>query len=374
MIRSACFEHEGARYEALLEDTIVVVRRAGSGGQTVATAKWDGEHLSRMEPDGVPGALVPFAKAVEAALPSASLWKDAPPHRHLRASNVKARLAQAAQDADLVGEPPSRAMIDLYGRLPIAADAALEDWADAKALLGLVRRGLGALQDGQWIAVPQENKAVAPPGLSTLVAHAVPAQDEDGPREEGKLMERIDDLPHPPDVGTEYLVPCVGHDLLPGGVPVLGSRHADPELGPGAAWPHYHLDVRFLPIEGARAIVALQLPSPSLLALLSGLLVAEDRILAAALGVVVSGEAQPQDRPLRCLRPMPVYPEEPAQVLRAILEPLYREARVDCGRCPHRRLPLASLPVEPGGVRVCRGHGLCWGPDGRLVERRVRRA
>jgi hypothetical protein len=78
-------------------------------------------------------------------------------------------------------------------------------------------------------------------------------------------------------------------------------------------------------------------------------------------------------RPLVCQREQPAYrlmkyADRPPWL--ALMDGHFSEARVKCGKCPHRGLPLESLPREPGtDIVICRGHGLRWDlKTGELVR------
>lgn len=51
----------------------------------------------------------------------------------------------------------------------------------------------------------------------------------------------------------------------------------------------------------------------------------------------------------------------------------YSAAKVLCGKCPHRGLPIASMPREPGtDIVTCPGHGLRWDlSTGKLMPARL---
>ena len=175
----------------------------------------------------------------------------------------------------------------------------------------------------------------------------------------------IDSLTAPPVVGERYLVPCLRSrsGLL---LPLIGPLHADPEIG--VAQVHGHLDLRFVSEDAARE-VALRHPANATEPARSFVALCPIGVIMLSLFVCeVTDERRTgiTVEPLVCLRPMPLYRR--AAALRWIegLEARYRGAALTGGRCPHKGLPLLSLPLQEGR-RVCPGHGLCFSEEGRLV-------
>lgn len=191
---------------------------------------------------------------------------------------------------------------------------------------------------------------------------------------------KVEDLAEPPVVGCYYMVPCV-RSIVTGLIgrrgmrrgayrrwlPVIGPKHDDREVI-GFTEVHYHYDVRFLPDVVLNAIAG---PGAG----------REVR----ALGMVRRAHSVgPEHRRCRCLRRCPEFPHSrfPPEHAggggcdfswMADLERAYADARLKCGlACPHRGLPLAGQPVQPGDLVVCPGHGLRWNvKTGALAPRVV---
>lgn len=174
-------------------------------------------------------------------------------------------------------------------------------------------------------------------------------------------MPRLDALTEPPIVGRYYLVPCVktprDEDYPPAWVPVLGPMHED-RTTIGFPFEHYHHDLRF--------------SSPAALARISR----DADAGGAARGPLDQVLADPghtlpapEWRRRRCHRAMPEASGQPWWL--AAMERAHAGARLKaCRICPHRGLPLASLPVAPDGTVTCPGHGLTFNiSTGRLVRR-----
>lgn len=186
-------------------------------------------------------------------------------------------------------------------------------------------------------------------------------------------LERVEDLQVPPIVGETYLVRCLalGQPLPPelGIWPILGPLHEDLELlGVG---PHHHYDPRFLSDVQVYTLCARD--PADLHAAIRGLLhglPSEPWDLAFGRVALESAGDTVVEEPRKCLRPMPLYPPERAYPWITELESLHADACLSaCGRCPHRGLPVASIPPDKDGLRTCVGHGLRFGPDGRVVQR-----
>lgn len=168
-------------------------------------------------------------------------------------------------------------------------------------------------------------------------------------------MDRVDEMTTPPVVGRFYLVPCVRLRLTGGGTswwPTQGPPHEDADIG--VPQVHYHHDPRFWTK-----------------AQLSGWL----RPLPLVLGSVTEKAAileGPAYMRRRCSGSMPIFPRERVQDLwLPALEQTHAAAtlRGACKVCPHRGIPLASLPVAADGTVTCPGHGLRWDVStGRLVR------
>lgn len=177
-------------------------------------------------------------------------------------------------------------------------------------------------------------------------------------------------LTEPPVPGRWYQVPCVWWWKVEGKsryfLPVLGDLHEDKDIikVPGQ---HWHIDWRFV--------------TPRMLAVMDWETVIEKgRCFGHALF-----QRHPEfqryheygARRMRCVRAMPEYKDEVhrgytvrdgmSQTFKIpwlkALEAAFAGTRAECLRCPHRGLPLNGLPVEPGNVVTCRGHGLRWSLD-----------
>lgn len=168
---------------------------------------------------------------------------------------------------------------------------------------------------------------------------------------------RIEDLTAPPIVGEVYLVPCLHRQGE--WIATQGPVHADPELG--VPQRHLHYDVRFVSDEMVRRIgLRHARRSSALEEILAHVLPAQTlvKVLFTAVMIIQPDEA-PEHRPMRCVREMPTYELIYTNTWLERLERTYAGAHVTDGRCPHRGLPLLSLPQQDGKV-VCPGHGLCW--------------
>lgn len=157
-------------------------------------------------------------------------------------------------------------------------------------------------------------------------------------------IQKITELKSEPVVGKFYLVPCVYVDER--WVPIIGQPHADPELG--VSMVHYHHDIRFAELDdfliGTNAqIAATVFPK-----------------VDVAVGVVTPqswANTPPKLIKMECRRSMIEFPDRD----RDRYEPFHKEyigRDVKCGRCPHRNMPLESLPQDKDGNVICNGHGL----------------
>lgn len=161
-------------------------------------------------------------------------------------------------------------------------------------------------------------------------------------------LQRIDDLKEPPIVGRYYLVPCIkvtSAESSPVGFwPVTGPQHEDREII-GFAWRHWHYDFRFLT---HAQHLRKTLDRGSVLCTAQG----EHKEPGIAAEVVY--------KPRLCQREVLGFPAYKAHWLPQLRD-AHADARVKCGKCPHRGLPLESLPREPGtDIVTCPGHGLRW--------------
>lgn len=171
-------------------------------------------------------------------------------------------------------------------------------------------------------------------------------------------MQRVDEMTEPPTVGRFYLVRCIrnGNGRW---YPVMGPAHADPELAPvagrGAAMVHHHYDARFMRLGDIGLGTRRKMLARGL---------AVEVALLSAVHLVFS-DARLMFRKRRCLREMPLHPTG-----FTVLNETYAAATLKggCKTCPHRGVPLASLPAVEGVV-TCPGHGLRWNVStGALVR------
>ena len=180
-------------------------------------------------------------------------------------------------------------------------------------------------------------------------------------------LPRADELKTPPVVGKLYMVPCIWAERE--WWPIMGPQHEDAEII-GFRAQHRHYDLRFVsPIQMDRLCERGWWKG----ALPWG----EDVVLTEkpdgdAHGRVCIKRGTPRYRRLKCWREQPPYQVDgvsrPPWV--APLEQKLAGARIKCGKCPHRGLPLESLPREPGiDIVTCPGHGLRWNlKTGELIR------
>lgn len=176
-------------------------------------------------------------------------------------------------------------------------------------------------------------------------------------------MDRVDEMTSPPIVGRYYLVPCAWGRLCPADplswIPVTGPHHEDAKHL-NFPWHHWHLDGRFLTPKMWADIG--REPEPPLFT------------------VLVDGKGPVEYARRRCWREQPAYLGSPPRhpfppsflVSKSGLRAAYARARLrgPCKVCPHRGVPLASLPASADGTVTCPGHGLKWDVStGRLVRR-----
>lgn len=164
------------------------------------------------------------------------------------------------------------------------------------------------------------------------------------------------------EIGRYYRVPCI---FVPTGfcsaeptwVPVIGPKHADPELG--ADRDHWHVDWRFAPARMLRAATGVVSGSPH------GKVISfdgEHHEHVDADGHWVQKLTRPPVlRRMLCKRLMPDFPVRPRPAWAAM--ELAQRARCDRLKdghiCPHRGIDLRPF-ARPDGTAVCPGHGLHW--------------
>lgn len=181
-------------------------------------------------------------------------------------------------------------------------------------------------------------------------------------------IENITDMGEAPTVGRFYWVPCV---RVPGRGfwPVTGPRHEDAAIIKFPR-PHWHYDLRFTSEAQMAFLCNRGRYARDLGALLFGKVGLPD---GEAHGSVLVGRklAPPVLRRRRCLRAQPSFViDGEAPPWQAELEAAYSQQKVACQKCPHRGLPLASLPrIEGTNQVICPGHGLRWDlGTGKLVR------
>lgn len=173
------------------------------------------------------------------------------------------------------------------------------------------------------------------------------------------MVERVEELKSPPIVGVVYLVPCVRREGA--WLPVTGPRHEDRDIVK-FDFEHWHYDFRFVPTKVFRSMTWEGARAPH------GCVLITDDGAGKRLPDVGS---QVEYRRMKCRREAPAYPTERAETRWLVgLRDAYADKRVKCGKCPHRGLPLESLPREPGtDIVTCPGHGLRWDlKTGELVR------
>lgn len=201
-------------------------------------------------------------------------------------------------------------------------------------------------------------------------------------------LQRVDEMTEPPVVGQVYLVPCVFiagppgsrkqlrdgtgpkgcEGMLPGWWPVIGPQHEDAAI---FEFPHqhWHLDLRFLgKVQVANRMFGREEGTEAERAA---------RLLSRPLTNHGALPA-PEYRPRRCMREQPDWndflaathrtrrPDNMAKLDRVTA--IKGQTLKTCMVCPHRGLPLGSMPVI-NGVITCPGHGLRWRADTGEVVR-----
>jgi hypothetical protein len=199
---------------------------------------------------------------------------------------------------------------------------------------------------------------------------------------------RLAEVDSPLVIGRSYLVPSIkvnpihatkgrycGFGL--GWIPIWPILHDDKDIG----FPdeHYHVDWRFMSEAAIRQVV-IQARSPEYargalhpadfekLVQTTGI----ETIMETCILYVLTKEsicAGPKERPQRCHRNQLTWPS--AHKAPERLEPLFKGAKLKCGRCPHWGFDLRGIAPSVNGVIQCPGHGLCFRADtGDLVPRK----
>lgn len=159
-------------------------------------------------------------------------------------------------------------------------------------------------------------------------------------------MQKVTELTTEPIIGKFYLVPCVFYQR--GWWPIIGEPHSDPELGTGAKNPHWHYDIRFFS-ESSLLYESIKYDLTSEQRTMSYLIDFKDQYSGEPLEVVF--------KRLKCKRKMPEFKLMNRPIWQEFHN-LYIGKSVKCGKCPHRGMPLESLPKDKNGNVVCNGHGL----------------
>jgi hypothetical protein len=163
----------------------------------------------------------------------------------------------------------------------------------------------------------------------------------------------VTDLDSEPVVGDWYRVPHVvsAWGNMSGCWPVSGPLHDDTEILE-QPWRHYHYDPRFMTSDDVNRLCDNQRHP------IEGAGEGRQRLFGTVL--VPLDDGGPILLPSRCKRRMPRYIAARHLPWLPVLEEAFRGRRADCRTCPHKGLPLASLPVDADGAVTCRGHGLRW--------------
>lgn len=149
---------------------------------------------------------------------------------------------------------------------------------------------------------------------------------------------------------------------------MVGPRHEDSEFI-GFKKFHRHFDLRFITNEQmdflcTRGVHIREYDR------LRGILNLADSDAHAR---VWTGEKEPELIEMMCQREQPDYsiPNHGTNPhwIEKISDHL-KDAKIKCGKCPHKGLPLLNLPRISGtNVVQCRGHGVCWDLDtGKIVR------
>lgn len=190
----------------------------------------------------------------------------------------------------------------------------------------------------------------------------------------------------PPVVGETYLVPCITMDYGQNGVwdvPVFGTVHSDPELGVAASFDHLHIDQRFVTEIYLNKFH--HCGSSNLFAKPEVSIMVQRRLTLPVLsGPNIKGTRE--EKPMECLREIYLTPymvNRDKSVNRWFtgdslnhfgrFEDKHGDATLKaCKVCPHRGIPLESMPVR-NGLITCPGHGLDFDAcTGKLVRRTKR--
>lgn len=176
------------------------------------------------------------------------------------------------------------------------------------------------------------------------------------------------------EVGKSYRVPKVYGDIYGRARwwPVMGPKHEDKALI-GFAPIHYHIDWRFVPESDYRRIVRGRTEDNCYAVVLQETYYSVEPPPERQRSIATSPNpnvilARPELRRAKCIREMVPYPiAHVERAWMAKLRPAYADCKMKNMICPHRGLPLDTLPVIDGVV-TCPGHGLRWRVDtGEMV-------
>jgi hypothetical protein len=170
-------------------------------------------------------------------------------------------------------------------------------------------------------------------------------------------MQKVSELKEEPVIGKFYLVECALY--LGEWIPIVGHQHSDPELD--IHFQHYHKDVRFIYRKDFYQ--------------------SRFSLENYGEGIELNRSLMPEHvrrielKRRKCLRQMPefVLPTSfnPLNTARWVkFQKAYRGRKVLCGKCPHRGMPLESLPKDESGHVVCNGHGLKIDMNRQVVVKR----
>lgn len=170
---------------------------------------------------------------------------------------------------------------------------------------------------------------------------------------------RVLDMDAPPIVGRRYLVPCCTALSMKTRrrylVPVNGPIHTDPELGHPATVPHFHVDWRFISNRTAFDMYRIDIDCVGRW----NDCYSQALFNMAEIGVGNNEPLFVGERMMVCKRiPPPVTRHRLVSKLEKMCKG--RQLNLDTMLCPHKGVPLASLPVEADGCVTCPGHGLRW--------------
>lgn len=153
-------------------------------------------------------------------------------------------------------------------------------------------------------------------------------------------------------VGKSYLIPMIFHKRA--FWPIVGPWHEDADIG--FSKHHFHFDIRFL-TDTQYKILSRRSVSPL------------GRVQTNPDGEMEIQVLLKRRKMRREWEEFPAYHWGSPVEFVAELENRFADQTMKCMTCPHRGMPLDSLPVKDGAV-VCNGHGLKWDvKTGRMIRR-----